>query len=208
VHRPLWRAAAYRGGEVVLFLAYLYTAIRCVVLLALVYAAIVALTHWAVRNRRIQPFSGWARFVRRISDPLITPLERRVIRAGGSPQNAPFWLLGLVIAGGLVLMSLTAWLIGAVVRFQSMAESGPRIWLQSLVSLLFTLLMTAILIRVIGSWFGIGPYRKWMRPFYLLTDWLIDPIRRILPPFGMIDFSPMVAWLVLYVVRGFVLGLL
>jgi YggT family protein len=208
VHGALWRAAANRGGEVGLFLAYLYTAVRCVVLLALVYAAVVALTHWAVRNRRIQPFSGWGRLVRRISDPLITPLERRIIRAGGSPQNAPYWLLGLVIAGGLVLMSLTAWLIDAVVRFQSVAESGPRIWVQSLVSLLFTVLMTAILIRVIGSWFGIGPYRKWMRPFYLITDWLIDPIRRILPPFGMIDFSPMVAWLVLYVVRGFVLGLL
>jgi YggT family protein len=61
---------------------------------------------------------------------------------------------------------------------------------------------------VIGSWLGIGPYRKWMRPFYALTNWLIDPIRRILPPLGVIDFSPMVAWLVLYVVRGFVLGML
>jgi uncharacterized protein YggT (Ycf19 family) len=41
-----------------------------------------------------------------------------------------------------------------------------------------------------------------------LTSWLIDPIRRILPPFGPFDLSPMVAWLVLYVVRGFVLGIL
>ena len=73
-------------------------------------------------------------------------------------------------------------------------------WLRVLVSAVFTLLMTAILIRVIGSWLGIGPYRRWMRPIYGLTDWLIDPIRRILPPFGMFDFSPMVAWLVLYVV--------
>jgi YggT family protein len=173
-----------------------------------VYAAIVAVTHWAVRNRRIEPFSGWARFVRRISDPVVLPLERRVIRAGGNPQNAAYWLLGLVIAAGLVLMSLAAWLIDTVVRLEFMAESGPRMWLESLVSFLFTVLMTAILIRVIGSWFGIGPYRKWMRPFYVLTNWLIDPIRRILPPFGMIDFSPMVAWLVLYVVRGFVMGLL
>jgi YggT family protein len=47
-----------------------------------------------------------------------------------------------------------------------------------------------------------------MRPVYALTNWLIDPIRRILPPVGIFDFSPMVAWLVLYVVRGFVLGLL
>jgi uncharacterized protein YggT (Ycf19 family) len=42
----------------------------------------------------------------------------------------------------------------------------------------------------------------------VLTDWLIEPIRRILPPFGMFDFSPMVAWLVLYIVRDFIVGLL
>ena len=40
-----------------------------------------------------------------------------------------------------------------------------------------------------------------------LTDWLIEPIRRILPPVGMLDFSPLVAWLVLTLVRGFVLSL-
>ena len=190
------------------FTYYLYTAVRILVIAALVYASVVALTHWATRSRRINPFGRFAKFGRRISDPVIQPLERRILRAGGNPQNAPYWLLGIVVAGGLVLMSLTAWLIGLMVRLRFMAESGPRMWLETLVSFLFTLLMTAILIRVIGSWFGIGPYRKWMRPFYILTDWIIDPIRKILPPFGIIDFSPMVAWLVLYVVRGFVMGLL
>jgi YggT family protein len=190
------------------FLAVLYLVIRTLVIAALVYASIVALTGWAVRSRRLNPFGAWARFIRTVSDPVVQPLERRILRSGGNPQNAPLWLLGIVVAAGLILMSLTAWLIDAVVRLQWMAQSGPRMWLESLVGLLFTVLMAAILIRVIGSWFGIGPYRKWMRPFYILTNWLIDPIRRILPPFGMIDFSPMVAWLVLYVVRGFVMGLL
>jgi YggT family protein len=41
-----------------------------------------------------------------------------------------------------------------------------------------------------------------------LTDWLIQPIRRILPPVGMLDFSPLVAWLVLTLLRGFVLSYL
>jgi YggT family protein len=61
---------------------------------------------------------------------------------------------------------------------------------------------------VIASWFGISPYRSWMRPVVALTDWIIEPIRRLLPPTGMIDFSPMIAWLVLWVARGLVLGLL
>jgi YggT family protein len=168
----------------------------------------VALTHWAVRNRRIEPFGAWSRFMRRLSDPVLQPLERRITRAGGNPQNASLWLLGIVIGGGLLLLSLTGWLIGTAASLTMIADEGPRIWVRVLVGALFTLLMAAILIRVIGSWIGIGPYNRWMRPVYALTNWLIDPIRRILPPFGMIDFSPIVAWLVLYVVRGFVMGLL
>jgi YggT family protein len=191
-----------------MFFAVLFSVVRAIVILALVYASLVALTHWAVRSRRINPFGAWSRFMRRASDPVLPPLERRIIAAGGNPQNAPLWLLGIVIGAGLVLMSLTAWLIDAAVRISWMTQNGPRMWLETLVGFAFTVLMTAILIRVIASWFGIGQYRRWMRPIYGLTSWLIDPIRRILPPFGMFDFSPMVAWLVLYVVRGFVLSLI
>jgi YggT family protein len=184
------------------------TAVRILVIAALIYASLVALTHWAIRNRKINPFGAWPRVVRRVSDPLLLRLERRVIAAGGSPQNAPLWLVGLVIAAGLVLLSLTHWLIGIAAGLAVAAQGGPRVWVRILVNALFTILMAALLIRVIASWFGIGPYRRWMRPIVALTSWLIDPIRRILPPVGMFDFSPMVAWLVLYVARGFVMGMI
>ena len=183
------------------------TAVRILVIVALIYASLVALTHWAVRNRRINPFGPWPRLVRKTSDPLLLRLERRIIASGGSPQNAPLWLVGLVIAAGLVLLSLTHWLIGMAAGLAVAAQSGPRVWVRVLINAVFTILMAALLIRVIASWFGIGPYRRWMRPVIALTSWLIEPIRRILPPVGMFDFSPMVAWLVLYVARGFVLGM-
>jgi YggT family protein len=184
------------------------TAVRILVIVALAYASVVALTHWAVRTRRISPFGAWPRLVRKTSDPVLLRLERRVIGAGGNPQHASLWLVGLVIAGGLVLLSLTHWIIGTAAGLSLALSSGPQVWLRLLVSAIFTILMTALLIRVIASWFGIGPYHRWMRPIVALTSWLIDPIRRVLPPFGMFDLSPMVAWLVLYVVRGFVLGML
>ncbi len=190
------------------FFAVLDVAVRVIVIAALMYAAIVAMTHWGTRSRRINPFGPWARFIRKLSDPVLLPLERRVIRFGGSPQNAPLWLLGIVIGAGLVLLSLTSWLIGTAAGLMMMADGGPRVWARVLVDAVFTVLMGAIFIRVIGSWIGVGPYNRWMRPMYALTNWLIDPIRRILPPMGMIDFSPMVAWLVLFVVRGFVRGML
>lgn len=188
--------------------ATLDLAARTLVVAALAYASAVALTHWAVRSRRITPFGAWPRFMRRASDPVLLPLERRVIRAGGSPQDAPLWLVGIVIAGGLLLLSLVHWLAGFAARLRILAGSEPRAWARFLVSGLFTLVMIALFVRVISSWFGVSPYRPWMRPVMALTNWIIDPLRRILPPFGMIDFSPLVAWLVLSLVQGFVLSFL
>ena len=186
----------------------LYTAVRVFVVVALVYASVVALTHWAVRRRKIGPFGPWPRLVRKLSDPVLLPLERRVIRFGGSPQDAPLWLLGIVVLGGLVLLSLTNWILGMVGTLGALAYASPRDWIRILVSGAFSLVMLAIFVRVIASWFGVSEYRRWIRPLVLISDWIIQPIRRILPPTGMIDFSPMVAWLVLWVARGFVLGLL
>ena len=191
-----------------MFLYALDIAARALVVVALVYASVVALTHWAVRRRKIGPFGAWARLVRRISDPVLLPLERRVIRVGGSPQDAPLWLLGLVVLGGLILVSLTNWLLGMVGTLGALAYATPRDWIRLLVSFGFSLVMLAIFVRVIASWFGVSEYRPWMRPLVLLSDWIIQPIRRVLPATGMIDFSPMVAWLVLWVARGFILGLL
>ncbi|MGH7512151.1 MAG: YggT family protein [Gemmatimonadales bacterium] len=188
--------------------AALVLASRVVVIIALAYASAIALTHWAVRSRRLTPFGAWPRFMRRASDPVLLPLERRIVRSGGSPQDAPLWLVGIVIVGGLLLLSLVQWLAGFAVSLEIVAQSGPRGWGRFLVSGLFTVVMIAVFVRVISSWFGISPYRPWMRPVMLLTDWIINPIRRILPPFGMIDFSPVVAWLVLSLVRGFLLSLM
>ena len=186
----------------------LYTVARVIVVVALVFASIVALTHWAVRRRTINPFGAWPRLVRRLSDPVLLPVERRVIRFGGSPQDAPLWLLGIVILGGLILLSLTNWLVGTIGSLGALAHASPRDWVRIVVGWAFSLVMLAIFVRVIASWFGVSEFRPWMRPLVFLSDWIIQPIRRLLPGTGMIDFSPMVAWLVLWVARGFVLGLL
>ena len=183
------------------------TAARVIVVVALVYASVVALTHWAVRRRKIGPFGPWPRLVRRLSDPVLLPLERRVIRFGGSPQDAPLWLLGIVIVGGLVLVSVTNWILAMTGTLGPWPMPPPRLDPPGR-SWAFTSSWLAIFVRVIASWFGVSEFRAWMRPLVLLSDWIIRPTRRMLPASGMIDFSPMVAWLILWVARGFVLGLL
>lgn len=146
--------------------------------------------------------------MRRWSDPLLRPFERRVISWGGNPQDAPLWLAGAVLLAGLALILVVRWLLDTVIALNAMRGAGSGAWLRLGISALFTLLLTAVLIRVVGSWLGAGRYTRWMRPFYRATDWLIEPIRRRLPPLGPVDLSPVAAYLLLLLLRQAILGAL
>ncbi len=179
----------------------LFFGLRMAVFGAAALSGVVALTHWAVARGYLQPFGAWPRFVRRGSDPLLHPIERRLLGAGGNPQNAPWWLLAIVLLGGLVLLEAVRWLVGMAFNLAYVGQAGPAGILRLLVSWTFQLLMAALIVRVIASWLGGFRYSKWLRPVYVLTDWLVLPIQRRMPPFGMLDLSPFVAYLVLMVMR-------
>lgn len=165
-------------------------------------AALVALTHWAVRGGHLQAFGPWARGIRRLSDPLLRPIEQRLVRAGHSPQQATWWLLGLALGVGLLFLALVRWLLGIVVRFATLPDQTPGVIVRILLGTAIDLLIVALLVRVVGSWIGVGRYTRWMRPMYAVTDWLVEPIRRHLPPLGMFDLSPLVAYFGLLLLRS------
>ena len=181
---------------------------RAVVALALAYASAVALTDWAIRTKRVSPVGGWQRLIRRISEPIILPLEHRVIRAGGNPKDAPFWLFGLVVVGGLVLLGLISWAGRPLNRYARMLGAGPGGWMLALVEITYTVLTVALLVRVIGSWLGAGEFGGVMRPVRKLTDWIVEPIRRVLPPVGMFDLSPLAAWLLILLARTLMVAII
>src|SRR2546428_13912144 len=53
-----------------------------------VLAALVALGSWLVRTRRVSPFGVFGRSLRLVTDPLMRPGGRRVVRLGGEPVHA------------------------------------------------------------------------------------------------------------------------
>lgn len=181
---------------------------RIAVGVVFIVALLVALTHWAIRQGKLQPFSGWAKFVRAWSDPVLAPIELRLRGAGGNPQHAPYWLMGVVVLGGLVLISLLRWFFALILRLSYAAQAGPGGLAYVLIDLTFSLLMLALIIRVFSSWFGLTRHNRWIGMTYRMTDWLVEPIRRFMPAMGMFDFSPLVAWLALSLLRGVVLGAL
>ena len=185
-------------------IVYIVLGVRYLVVGAFVLSVIVAATHWAVRKGSLSAFGVWARFTRRWSDPLLRPIERRLVKHGGNPQDAPLWLVGVTVVGGLVLIGMVNWLIGFIYSLYVSAQGGSLLVI--VLHYLFEILRLAIMIRVLASWVPISPYSRFMRVVGALTDWLIDPIRRILPSVGMFDFSPLVAYFVLYLTERLVMG--
>jgi YggT family protein len=170
--------------------------VRSVLLYLAIGAGAVCAFDWAVRTRRISPFNRSARFFRGRIEPLMQPVERVIVRAGGVPSTAPWWTLAAVVVGGILLITVLQLIGGLLTQFVfGLAEpaSLPRI----IVSWVFSLLKFALLVRVLSSWFPVSPYSKWIRWSYVLTEWMIAPLRRIVPLVGMFDITPIIAWILL-----------
>ncbi len=159
-----------------------------------VVAGIVFGSDWLVRSRRINPFNPVARFFRRTVDPLMAPLEQRVVRAGGNPATAPWWALIGVVVGGILLLAALDYVRQMAFGLAAASHGGPIPLVALFVHWTFLVLQLALLVRVLSSWLGVGQYSPWIRWTYGLTDWMLRPLRRVLPPMGMFDVSPIVAW--------------
>lgn len=168
--------------------------------------AVVCAVDWAVRTRRISPFGPVARFFRANVDPLIAPVERRVVRAGGLPTAAPWWALVAVVVGGILLLSLLSFVRRQIALIDHAVDAGPPGIYRLIVSTVFSLLQIALLVRVASSWFRISPYSAWVRWSYTLTEPILRPLRAVVPTLGMIDITPIIAYFLLQIVAGFLLG--
>ncbi len=173
-----------------------------------IIAAAGAIGSWAVRTRRILPFSRLARLIRERIDPwLVAPMERRLVRAGGTPYSAPWWGLAVVIVGGLLLISGLQFLRNELVRLLFATTSGYSL-IAVLTSWTFSVLRIALIARVIASWAGGSPYSRWWRWSYMLTEWFLAPLRNVIPTIGMIDISVLIAYFGLGIIESMVVGAL
>lgn len=59
------------------------------------------------------------------------------------------------------------------------------------------LMFYSLVVAVIASWLQTDGRQPFLQVALTLHHWLIQPIRRLLPPLGMLDFSPLVALLII-----------
>ena len=84
----------------------------------------------------------------------------------------------------------------------------------TIINLLFQIFAALILIEVLGSWIVASRVHLpgWvftiLRAIHALTAPILDPIRRFIPGMGGLDLSPLIALVLLQLLRQIIVGVL
>lgn len=134
----------------------------------------------------------------KITSPVVVPL-RRIIPPVGRVDTATV-LVAFIIQYLLILLILL--IFGRTADVGTIALTA----VVDLVLLLLRLFVFAIIIRVILSWISPGGYNPALAIIHALTDRVLLPFRRIIPPLGGLDLSPLVAIILITAVTIVVAG--
>ena len=81
--------------------------------------------------------------------------------------------------------------------------------LSTIIDLVFNVLYLALILRVLISWIPHNPYHPLIQYLYAITDPFLRPFQKIVPPFKFgIDFSPILAFIALAVIREVIIKLI
>lgn len=125
-----------------------------------------------------------SQFLIKITHPPLRLLRRFIPSIGRIDTASLVLMLGIQALGGYLIFLLN----GAHTTVPALL-----IWsVAQLLDQLFNLYFFAIIIRSILSWVGQGGYNSAAALLYSLTEPLLRAVRRLLPPIGGIDLSPLI----------------
>jgi len=152
-----------------------------------VLGGVLLLRFW-IQVIRVRPPASIGQFIFTLSDWLVRPLRRVVPGMGGYDWAS---LIGafLVVLVASAVMLLAGW-------------TGQQVFLYALFRILNWIIygfMGLLIIEVIFSW--INPHAP-LAPFVrALTDPLLRPLRRVIPPLGGLDITVLVAVILLQIIQ-------
>jgi YggT family protein len=161
-------------------------------------AIVVFLLRVLLQAVRANFYNPICQLLHKATQPVIAPL-RRVL-----PPVRRVELAGLAVAWliGTFKYIMLAALAGAALPFAAAAVAG----LAECISLLLWIWFWGLLACVIFSWIPVDDRNPAIPLVYQISEPLLAPIRRLIPPVGGLDLSVMVALILVQVLRTLVVA--
>jgi YggT family protein len=157
----------------------------------------------------LNPFGWTSRTVRRLSDGFVVPVRGGLRGFGIETKFAPLVVILIVILLGYFVLQLLGAVAAMVAGIIVSARTGAvfRI-IGFIISGLISIYILLIVIRIVFSWGMLSYTNRVMRFLVDVTEPLLGPLRRRIPPLGWLDISPLVAILILWLFQQAVAGTL
>jgi len=185
-----------------------WLAVWYLVISVVVGVILLILARVIVNYADMNPFSRTALTIRQFSDPLVNPVRRILMSYGLDQKIAPFVTILIVILIGWLLLELAGSLhftLGGVVNSLQRGALVPLMgYLLFGVLAVYSLMIVA---RIILGW-GMSYGNRLMRFLVRFTEPVLGPFRRIIPPLGMFDISPIIVLLILQLFQRAIAGTL
>lgn len=154
----------------------------------------LVLTRLILQLVRADFYNPISQFVVRATNPVLAPLRKLVPSPPLIDTAALVMVIVLIIAKVVVLSLLIR---GSVPPVNILVLFS----IQQLASLMLTYLFFAILIRIILSWVAPDPYNPMTALMSQITEPVMAPARKLLPPIGGLDLSPILVLFVIHFLR-------
>jgi len=125
----------------------------------------------------------------KVTQPVLRPL-RRVIPGLHGVDLASVTLM-------FALKYVELWLTMGILGYSTHVVGLSILTVAALLSLLINVFLFSILIQVVLSWLNPGNHNPVTALLYSLNEPLLGPARRMVPPIGGLDLSPIVVLLIL-----------
>ena len=150
----------------------------------------IVLTRFVLQLARADFYNPISQFVLKATNPLLKPLRRIVPGYGGLDVASLVLVVVLIMLKAVLILGIQVGGFPSGIGGQLVIYS-----LQELASLILNYVFWAVLIRVILSWVAPDPYNPVVRVIVQVTEPIMAPIRKLLPPMGGFDLSPLIVLL-------------
>jgi YggT family protein len=179
-----------------------------VIIGAIVGVILLVLARVLVNYADMNPFSRTALSVRQFSDPLVNPVRRILLSYGLDQKLAPFVTILITILVGWLMLEMVSSVIFTVRGVTtSLLVGALRPLLGYVLFGVLSVYSLLIVIRIILAW-GMSYGTRAMRFLVRVTEPVLGPFRRIIPPLGMFDISPIIVLLILQLFQRAIAGTL
>ena len=192
-----------------LIIGRLYLFVYWAVTLLILGVIVLVILRMVANKADLNPFGSTFISLRRLTDPLIGPVRRGLINLTVDPKYAPLVTILIAILLGWFVLQLVANVANTaagVLLSSRQAALAPMVGY--LLYGLLALYSLLIFIRIVFSWIMISYSNRLMRLVVNATEPLMGPLRRMVPPLGRFDISPIVAFIIIWLFQAAVAGTL